>query len=271
MGAPASQDKRRTAIVAAWPTRIGRARRTITRMKVDLRTHMYGAPATARNLVTQRFRDPDLERAFQEEASRQFRGQATNTILLGAATWAVTGADAVAALPGQPGAHGRLDRARGAVHLHRLRNTGACPHLGPGPDGERPRQPHRRRGDHRHRRLRSGDAVPDRTGPAGQPDLRLRYQPLRADRRRGDGPVRAALRGTGVRRRHYPRSAHSRSSSSASASSSRRSAATCWRRRRAGSSSSAASSRNKPRHWPQRRSDPSVCWRTCSRPTSRRA
>jgi class 3 adenylate cyclase len=52
---------------------------------------MYGAPATARNLVTQRFRDPDLERAFQEEASRQFRGQATNTILLGAATWAVTG------------------------------------------------------------------------------------------------------------------------------------------------------------------------------------
>jgi class 3 adenylate cyclase len=60
-------------------------------MKVDLRTHMYGAPATARSLVTQRFRDPELERAFQEEASRQFRGQATNTILLGAATWAATG------------------------------------------------------------------------------------------------------------------------------------------------------------------------------------
>ncbi len=53
---------------------------------------MYGAPATARSLVTQRFRDTDLERAFQEEASRQFRGQATNTILLGAATWAATGA-----------------------------------------------------------------------------------------------------------------------------------------------------------------------------------
>src|SRR4051794_9381231 len=60
-------------------------------MNVDLRTHMYGAPATARNLVTQRFRDPELERAFQQEASRQFRGQATNTILLGAATWAATG------------------------------------------------------------------------------------------------------------------------------------------------------------------------------------
>src|SRR5262249_12439004 len=60
-------------------------------MKVELRTHMYGAPATARNLVTQRFRDPELERAFQAEASRRFRGQAINTMLLGAATWAATG------------------------------------------------------------------------------------------------------------------------------------------------------------------------------------
>jgi adenylate cyclase len=71
-------------------------------VKLDVRALMYGAPATARSLVTQRFRDPDLERAFQVEASRQFRDQATNTILLGAATWAVTAILLVVVFPLSP-------------------------------------------------------------------------------------------------------------------------------------------------------------------------
>ena len=41
--------------------------------------------------VTLRFRDPDLERAFQLEAGARYRGQVLATIILGAATWAATG------------------------------------------------------------------------------------------------------------------------------------------------------------------------------------
>jgi class 3 adenylate cyclase len=57
----------------------------------DTRSATLGAPTAARHLVTQRFRDPQVEAAFQADAGARFRQQVVATILLGAATWAATG------------------------------------------------------------------------------------------------------------------------------------------------------------------------------------
>ena len=47
-----------------------------------------GAPV---HPLTLRFRDPAVERAFQEEAGERFRPQVLLTIILGASTWALAG------------------------------------------------------------------------------------------------------------------------------------------------------------------------------------
>jgi adenylate cyclase len=52
--------------------------------------------------LTLRFRDPAVEREFQVESGRRFRRQVVLTILLGAATWAVTGILLIAIFPTDP-------------------------------------------------------------------------------------------------------------------------------------------------------------------------
>ena len=60
-------------------------------MIIESSSTTLGAQPAIRNLLTQRFRDPLVERAFQAEAGARFRRQAVATILLGGVTWVATG------------------------------------------------------------------------------------------------------------------------------------------------------------------------------------
>ncbi len=60
-------------------------------MGPETRGLTLGLPSDALSPVTLRFRDPQTEHAFQLEAGARFRPQVMITVVLGAATWGVTG------------------------------------------------------------------------------------------------------------------------------------------------------------------------------------